>query len=300
VRLGEPPASAPIGGRTAVLTGVSLVGFAANSLLCRMALEPGLVDAPSFTSLRLAFGALALALIVGFWKGPAKIVGSGSWPGAFALFAYALSFSLAYLRLGAGVGALVLFGAVQATMILSGVLSGERPRAREWMGLGVAVGGLALLALPGATAPDPLGLSLMVLAGASWGGYSLLGRRRSEHPLAATSDNFIRTLPLAALLSATTLGAAKISLEGAVLAVISGAVTSGLVYAVWYTALPGLSATRAAIVQLAVPVLAVAGGVVVLSEVLTARLAVAGCLVLGGVALAVTAHRRATGSSNAR
>ncbi len=274
-----------------VLTCVALAGFAANSLLCRKALGAGLIDAASFTTLRIVSGAGAL-LALSALSGRTTSRGAGSWGSALALFGYAIAFSIAYRRIGAGVGALVLFAAVQITMIGWGLLCGERPTRLEWIGLAVALGGLAALTLRGLDAPDLDGVALMAAAGAAWGVYSLRGRRAGT-PLVTTAGNFVRAVPLA-------LGASVIwfvvhdvhlSLRGALLALVSGSVTSGLCYSLWYAALPSLSATRAAIAQLCVPALAAAGGVLFLHESVTSRLVISGSAILGGVALAVVGRR---------
>ena len=278
--------SAAIDAKTTALTLAALTGFAANSLLCRAALGAHRIDASSFTLVRLASGAIALALLVRLAPGRRAAASSGSWRAGAALFAYAIAFSFAYLRLGASVGALVLFPVVQTTMILGGLRSGERPRAMQWLGLGVAFAGLVALTLPGLTAPDPLGAGLMAVAGVAWGVYSLLGRG-CANPLAATAENFMRSVPMAALASLLTLSLLLTSPRGLALAVASGALTSGIGYSLWYAALRTLGATRAAIVQLAVPVLTALGGVALLGESVTTRLVIAGTAILAGVALAV-------------
>lgn len=274
--------------RTLLATTAALIGFAANSLLCRMALGASSADAWSFTAIRLGAGALTLAALARISAGSAQAREGGNWTSAVALFAYAAAFSLAYLRLSTGTGALVLFASVQATMIGWGILRGARPALLEWAGIAVALAGLALLTLPGATAPDPLGLSLMVVAGAAWGAYSLRGRA-SRSPLAATAGNFMRSVPFA--LAGLAVGFAGDSLHvggrGAALAVASGALASGVGYSLWYLALPGLTATRAAVVQLVVPVLAALAGIALLGESATPRLVAAGALILGGVATTV-------------
>jgi drug/metabolite transporter (DMT)-like permease len=279
--------------RTATFTVLALIGFAANSLLCRAALENGAwrIDAASFTSLRLLSGALVLALLLRVRGGGAR---RGSWGSALALFAYAAGFSLAYVRIPAGVGALLLFGCVQATMLGVGLFRGERPRPLEWLGLAMALGGLLVLRLPGATAPDPLGATLMAGAGVAWGVYSLRGRGNAD-PLAATADNFLRSVPMTVALSVLgllTLEAPRATPMGVGLAVASGALASGVGYSLWYAALPHLTAMRAAVVQLAVPVVAAAGGVLLLGETLTVRLVGAGSALLCGVLLALTARQR--------
>jgi drug/metabolite transporter (DMT)-like permease len=272
--------------RTATLAALAIVGFAANSLLCRAALGARAIDAAGFTAIRLASGAVVL------WALARRPRGGGSWASAAALAAYAVAFSIAYLRLPAGIGALVLFACVQATMIGWGVKKGERPGAAEWGGLAVAAAGLVVLARPGRAAPDAAGVALMAVAGVAWGVYSLRGRGATR-PLATTADNFARTLPAAAGLAAVaaaTHGAP--SARGAALAVASGALASGVGYSLWYAALPGLRAAQAAIVQLAAPALAAAGGVAILGEPPTVRLVAGGGAVLGGVALAVWSRRR--------
>jgi drug/metabolite transporter (DMT)-like permease len=274
--------------RTVVLTGLALASFASNSLLARAALRGQLVDPATFTLVRLASGALALGLLACRGGRFAPVWRSGSTTAASALFAYALAFSLAYLRLDAGTGALVLFGAVQVTMIGWGMATGHRPSALQWIGLLVSLAGLVLLAAPGLQAPDRTGTALMALAGVAWGVYSLRGIGGTD-PIAANASNFLRAVPLA-ILAAVALSAQRHpSARGLLLAVVSGAVTSGLGYAAWYAALPGLTPLRAAVLQLAVPVLAALGGIALLGETMTLRLAVAGVVVLGGIALAVLA-----------
>lgn len=274
--------------RTALLTAAALVCFAANSILCRLALAHGAIDPAGFTGLRMASGALVLALIALGRSGPRPAAG-WSWLSAAALFAYAAPFSYAYVSLGAGVGALVLFGVVQATMIGWGVARGDRPGPVVWLGLAIAMGGLVALAAPGATAPDPIGLAAMAVAGAGWGVYSLRGRASSIDPVVANAASFARTVPVAAALvaGAGLAGQLAPSPRGAVLAIASGAVASGAGYAIWYAALRGLTVARAAILQLLVPFLAAAGGVLLLGEVASPRLVLAGAAILGGVALAI-------------
>ena len=284
--------------RTAGLAAAAMMAFAANSLLCRAALGARAVDALTFTTVRLASGALVLALLARSARGRSGGRGSfTAWPLGAALFAYALGFSLAYTRITAGVGALLLFGAVQVTMIGRGLVAGERPSRREWLGLGIALAGLVGLTLPGLAAPDPVGAAFMLAAGVAWGIYSL-GARAGGQPLAANAASFACSVPLALVaqgvgfltippkLTATTTTA------GIVLAVTSGAITSGLGYAVWYAAVRGLTAAQAAIVQLSVPPLAALGGVALLGEALGARLMLSGAAVLGGIAVAFAARRR--------
>jgi len=251
-----------------------------------MALGPAAIDAATFTLLRLSAGAVTLLLLARAAKRKTAAGGGESWASAVTLFAYAGAFSFAYLRLSAGSGALILFASVQATMISWGLFEGESVRRAEWIGLAIAFGGLVALTFPGLSAPDAEGAAMMSLAGVAWGIYSLLGRRVGD-PLAATASNFARSLPLALGASLATLLHAHISARGALLAIASGSLASGVGYTLWYAALPSLPATRAAIVQLAVPVIAAAGGVLLLGESITPRLLGAGALVLGGVAAAV-------------
>lgn len=275
--------------RTLLLTAATLVAFASNSLLCRLALRDGAIDWAGFTAIRLVSGAIALWLIVALPKRVSPLAG-GSVRMAAALLVYAVAFSYAYLALSAGTGALVLFGAVQATMIVAGIVGGERPGGREWLGLAAAVGGLVYLVSPGLEAPSPVGAASMALAGVAWGFYSLWGRGVPD-PAAATAGNFVRAAPFALLPLLVLWGQAHVSPGGVGLAVVSGALTSGLGYVIWYHALRGLTATRAAVVQLAVPVVAGLGGVLLLGEVATPRLVVASMVTLGGIALAVLGRR---------
>lgn len=280
------------GGRTAGLTAAAMVAFAANSLLCRSALGGGHADAASFTTLRLASGALALGLLARARGGPAPPA-RFAWGSAAALFAYAIGFSLAYLRIPAGAGALLLFASVQITMIGAGLHGGEHPRPLEWVGLALSIGGLVVLTRPGLARPDPAGALLMLAAGAAWGVYSLRGRARGD-AVAVNAASFARAVPLTLAVSATAglLGGTRLSPVGVSLALASGAVASGLGYAVWYAALRGLTASRAAVVQLSVPPLAAGGGVLFLGESFSPRLLVASVLILGGIALAVSGRGR--------
>jgi drug/metabolite transporter (DMT)-like permease len=270
-----------------MLAAMALVGFAANSLLCRMALHPGLIDAASFTAVRIGAGAVTLLALAGLparrWSAPR----AGSWGSAVALFCYAAAFSYSYLRIGAGAGALLLFGSVQATMLLAGLRAGERLGARGLLGLALALSGLVILVRPGLAAPDPLGAGLMVAAGGAWGVYSVRGRAAKARPLAETASNFARCLPFAAALLLPTLTSAHASPAGLALAAVSGAIASGLGYTLWYAALPSLGAVRAAIVQLSVPVLTAAGASLLLGEPITLRLVGSSVAILGGVALAL-------------
>ena len=272
--------------RVYALTALAIVAFAANSVLNRLALQTTSVDAATFTAVRLLSGALLLGC-VGFARNR-PVLSAGSWPSALALFVYAAAFSFAYTVLGTGTGALLLFGVVQLTMLGYGLRRGERFSGVQTLGLMTAFGGLVYLVSPGLSAP-PLGPALlMALAGAAWGVYSLRGRG-SRDPAAVSAGNFLRTVPLAALLVSLVLLLPATDLRfdglGVFYAVLSGAVTSGLGYLVWYAALPSLRATTAGAVQLSVPVLAALGGVVLLGEPVTLRLALSSVAILGGIAL---------------
>lgn len=285
------PARAVPVARTALLAALAMVAFAANSLLCRLALQPPvLIDPASFASVRLVSGALMLALIVRLKPGRAAAP-HADWVAAVMLFAYVALFSFAYLSLSAATGALVLFGAVQLTMFAAGLRAGERFAALAWLGFALAVGGLVYLMSPGLSAPPVAGAALMAGAGVAWGVYSLRGRNVPD-PLAATAGNFLRAAPLALGCSALLLTQAHAEKAGIALAVASGAVTSGIGYVVWYAALPGLSAMRAATVQLSVPPIAAVGGVILLAEAITPRLAIASAAILGGIALVLASRAR--------
>jgi drug/metabolite transporter (DMT)-like permease len=275
-------------GHPLILTMLTMIAFAANSILCRLALKTTPIDPATFTVIRLVSGAATLWLIVKIRTG--GNVRAGSWPSAFSLFAYAAAFSFAYVSLSAGTGALILFGSVQATMILYGLLRGERFTPLQTVGLLLALGGLVTLVLPGVAAPHWAGASLMTIAGIAWGAYSLMGRA-STRPIETTAGNFLRASVPGAILSAASLSVFAWDARGALLAVLSGAVASGLGYAVWYTVLPALRATHAATVQLSVPVIAAIGGVVLLSETLSLRLVLCSVAVLGGIALVLHARR---------
>lgn len=266
------------------LTSLSLVAFAGNSLLCRAALQHTPIDAASFTTIRLISGALVLWALVQLTRREAT--GRGSWPSALALFAYAAAFSFAYVNLPTGTGALLLFGAVQTGMIGWGLVKGERFTPLQWLGLLLALGGLVGLLLPGLSAP-PLGAALlMITAGLAWALYSLRGKGAGD-PLRVTAGNFMRTVPVALVMSLLFMNSAQVDTAGALYAIASGAVTSGIGYAIWYTALPHLKATTAATLQLSVPVIAALGGIVWLGEPLTLRLLLASAAILGGIALVI-------------
>ncbi len=261
-----------------------MLAFASNSLLCRIALRDTSIDAASFTSIRLASGALVLWILLRS-RGRQPLA-AGSWPMAAMLFAYAVCFSFAYRDLTAATGALLLFGAVQLTMTAYGLFSGERLGGLRLVGVLVAIAGLLWLLLPGLSAPPALAAGLMLASGIAWGIYSLLGRGAGD-PTAATGGNFIRAVPFAAILSLAAATQAQPDQTGLIYAVASGAVTSGLGYVLWYAALPALSATSAATIQLCVPAIAALGGVVLLAEPITARLLFASAAILGGIALTI-------------
>lgn len=277
---------------TMALTALAMLAFAGNSLLCRQALHGTGIDPASFTVLRLLAGAVMLWLVMRFRAPAAGAAGTrGSWTSALALFTYAAGFSYAYLSLTAATGALLLFAAVQATMTGHGLWQGERLGWQPSLGLCIACGGLLLLLMPGLSAPPLAGAVLMMAAGAAWGIYSLRGRGTGD-PTAATAGNFLRTVPFALLLAMLATPWRSLDAAGVAYALASGALTSGLGYALWYRALPALRATSAATVQLSVPALAAAGGVVLLGEPLSPRLVFASAAILGGIAL-VTLNRRA-------
>ena len=266
-------------------TAFALTAFAFNSILCRLALRGEEADAAGFTAVRLVSGALTLAVISYFFSKSKNIKG-GSWPSAFFLFAYAICFSIAYLDLTAGTGALILFGSVQLTMIVVSLIRGERPRRLEWLGLIVAISGLVYLVFPVLTSPPLLSSLLMAAAGAAWGFYTLRGKGSGD-PLADTTGNFVRSVPMIAVVAVVMLSKIHLSNRGILVAVLSGAVASGIGYTVWYAALKHHTATRAAVLQLAVPILAAVLGIVFLAEVASLRLAIAAALILGGIGLTI-------------
>jgi drug/metabolite transporter (DMT)-like permease len=270
--------------RVVVLTALAMVAFACNSLLCRVALKDTTIDPASFTTIRLCSGAMMLWLVVRIR--PRGDTDKGNWPSALALFVYAAGFSFAYVSLSAATGALLLFGAVQATMIGHGVWAGERFRGLQLVGLVLAFGGLVGLLLPGLAAPPLLGSLLMLSAGVAWGVYSLRGKRAGD-PTKVTASNFLLAVPITAALSVLMHEIASLDSAGLLYAVASGALASGIGYAIWYTALPALKSTNAATVQLSVPVITALGGIVFLGESVTLRLALASVAILGGIALVI-------------
>lgn len=278
--------------RLVIATVFAMIAFAGNSLLCRIALKQTHIDAATFTTVRIVSGAVVLWLIV-LLRGGAKTT-AGGWTSALTLIAYAVCFSLAYISLSAGAGALLLFGAVQATMIGYALWSGERLRALGVAGIVCAFAGLIVLVLPGVTAPSVGGSALMIAAGVGWGIYSLQGKKSAGDPTATTAGNFIRAIPFTLVFSVCAMHWFSWDVAGVGYAIASGAITSGLGYVIWYTALPGLQATQAAVVQLSVPVIAAAGGIVLLGEPMSLRLLVASVAILGGIALVIFGRNRST------
>ena len=289
-RVTTVPGSVNRAGIFFVYTAFALVAFAGNSVLCRLALKEAAIDAVGFSAIRLVSGTVMLMLVVRVMDERASLKPAGNWVSATLLFLYVAAFSLAYVDLEAGTGALILFGSVQATMILSGLAYGERPHLLQWMGLTLALVGLLYLVAPDLSAPTFKGSILMVVAGVSWGLYSLRGRG-TAHPLAETTGNFIRSVPLVAGLSLIMFWNIHFSTNGILLAALSGSVTSGLGYVIWYSALKGLTTIQAATVQLLVPVLAALGGLIFLSEGLTPRLLISAMMILGGIAQTVAGSR---------
>jgi drug/metabolite transporter (DMT)-like permease len=276
-----------------VFTTLALIAFAANSVLCRLALGGKTIDAAGFTCIRLLSGAIVLLCILKLRDNENGLSTKGSWTAAFMLFLYAVTFSFAYLTLNTGTGALILFGSVQITMILRSHLSGNRLLLIEWVGVVVAFSGIVYLVLPGVTAPSLTGFSLMTLAGIAWGLYTLKGRG-STNPLSDTSYNFLRSIPFVIVLGLFFFHDAHITRQGIILAAISGSITSGIGYTLWYTALRGLSATQAAVVQLSVPVIAGFGGVVFVSEQISLRLTLSALLTLGGILMVILGRNAKT------
>lgn len=272
--------------KTTILTGLALIAFAANSVLCRLALKDEVIDAASFTIIRLLSGAIVLFLIIISTQKITRLSANGSWLASLMLFVYAITFSYAYISLDTGTGALILFGSVQITMILLSLIAGDRLHYIEWAGVIIAFTGFVYLILPGVTAPSPMGFMLMAAAGIAWGIYTLKGRG-SQNPLMDTAYNFLRTIPLVILLTIITVSNASYSSEGILLALLSGGITSGIGYTIWYIALGGLSATQAAVLQLLVPIIAAFGGVIFAAEAITGRLTISAAMVLGGILIVV-------------
>lgn len=272
--------------QTLTFTGLALIAFAANSVLCRLALGDGAIDAASFTVIRLLSGTVVLLLILGINRNKTHSRTKGSWFASLMLFTYAITFSFAYITLDTGTGALILFGSVQITMILLSLFSGKRLHLSEWLGVSIAFMGFVYLIYPELTTPSLTGFMLMAVAGIAWGIYTLKGRG-SDNALMDTAFNFLRTLPFIAILIIITVKDAHFSTVGILLAVLSGGIASGIGYTIWYVALGGLSAIQAAVVQLSVPVIAALGGVVFVSEVITFRLTVSATIILGGILIVV-------------
>lgn len=279
-----------------LLTTLALVAFAGNSVLNRLALLDGSTDAASFTAIRLLSGALVLLLIASVRTGPAQVLKHGSWLSAAMLFIYAAAFSYAYQWLETGIGALILFGFVQLSMIAIGILTGQRPKKLELLGMAVAMAGLGYLLAPDKWQPDPFGFLLMAAAGTAWGVYTLLGKGIKQ-PLNDTAMNFVRAAPLVVILMLFSWCHMQVSDNGVVLALLSGMLTSGVGYAIWYAALPHLPVLLAASLQLLVPLLATAGGVVFSGEQLSVKLMLSALLILGGIALVVMARSKPTPTS---
>ncbi|HWA15915.1 MAG TPA: DMT family transporter [Gemmatimonadales bacterium] len=276
--------------RRILLTVLALTAFAANSLLCRLALLAGAIDPASFTVIRLGSGALTLVLLLRTARPPE----SATWTSGFLLALYAVPFAFAYRYLATGTGALLLFGAVQSTMILGSYRLGKRLSTLQWLGLLLAFAGLVYLVLPGVHAPSPVGAGLMLVAGAAWGVYSLRGRAAGRLALALTGSNFLRATPIGLAVGLLFLSSIHVTKTGVLLAVASGAIASGLGYVTWYRVLPELAPVTASVVQLAVPPLAAAGGILFLGEFLTVRLAIASTVVLGGIAVTLLAGTRSS------
>ena len=274
--------------KTILFTGLALIAFAANSVLCRLALGGSAIDASTFTIVRLLSGVIVLTVILNISKINSNSSPStkGSWPASIALFLYAITFSFAYVTLETATGALILFGSVQITMILLSIFSGNRLHISEWVGMAIAFAGFVYLVLPGVTTPSVIGFFLMTVSGIAWGVYTLKGRG-SKSPIMDTAYNFLRTLPFVIILAIITMKYAHYSSEGILLAALSGGIASGIGYMIWYIALSGLSVTQAAVLQLLVPVIAAVGGIIFVSESISLRLAVSSTMILGGILMVV-------------
>jgi drug/metabolite transporter (DMT)-like permease len=278
--------------RIPLFTVLALIAFAANSVLNRLALGGQTIDASSYIGIRLVAGALTLWIINAISKKKMGLIlrGANVLP-AFYLFLYGITFSFAYMSLPAGTGAFILFGTVQTTLLTTLLLRGERPHLAEWAGLIIALSGLTYLVFPGLSAPDPVGALLMITAGIAWGFYTLKGKGVQD-PLETTALNFILAVPMVLIINMLSYSKSYISTEGVFYAVLSGSIASGIGYVIWYAALKGLTTTQAALLQLAVPIIAAFGGVVLLKESITMRLIVAGALILSGVVLALIGKKK--------
>lgn len=277
---------------------MALIAFAANSVLCRLALGNEAIDASSFTVIRLLSGTIVLLIIISTTRNTTGTSSKGSWAAGFMLFLYATTFSYAYISLDTGTGALILFGSVQITMILLSLISGTRLHITEWAGVAIAFTGFIYLILPEITTPSIVGFMLMTVAGIAWGIYTLKGRS-SKSPLMDTAYNFLRTTPFVLLLAISTINNVNYSSEGIVLALLSGGITSGIGYTIWYIALGGLSSTQAAVLQLSVPVIAALGGVIFVFEAITFRLTISAAMVLGGILIVVLGKYYSTKNNTA-
>lgn len=272
--------------KTISLTGLALIAFAANSVLCRLALGNEVIDAASFTMIRLLSGAMVLLLIITTTQRTRRSSAKGSWTASMMLFIYAITFSYAYMSLDTGTGALILFASVQITMIVLSMINGTRLFWGEWVGVLIAFSGFVYLILPDVTTPSMVGFLLMTTAGIAWGIYTLTGSR-SKNPLLDTAFNFMRTIPFVIILFILTLAHSYISVEGIVFALLSGIITSGIGYTIWYMVLRDLSSIQAAVLQLLVPIIAALGGVIFVSEAITVRLMISSVMVLGGILIVV-------------
>ena len=282
-------------GITIFLTSCALICFAANSILCRLALGAQQIDANAFTLIRLLSGAITLLFLLALNRRSSATTNAkphtpeeqkGSWLSAYLLFQYAICFSFAYTLLSAASGAIILFGTVQLTMIMISMYKGNRLHIFEWLGIIIAFGGFVYLLFPGISAPSPLGFYLMLLAGIAWGGYTLRGRH-SQNPLSDTTWNFVRSLPFILVLLLFFWSKLHFNRQGVLLAIASGSIASGIGYAIWYKVLPSLRATQAAVVQLMVPILTSIAGIVWVSEPITLRFAIAAVMILGGILLVI-------------
>ena len=272
--------------RIVLLTGLALVAFASNSVLCRLALGEKAIDASSFTIIRLLSGAIVLLILFKIKNNELSSNSRGSWYSGIMLFLYAITFSFAYITLDTGTGALILFGSVQITMIALSLLSGNRLHFTEWLGVIIAFAGFLYLIMPGVTAPSTTGFLLMTIAGVAWGIYTINGKG-SKNPLSDTTFNFLRTVPFIIIMLLVVLKDVNFTSKGILLAIISGGVTSGIGYTIWYMALKGLTSTQAAVVQLLVPVIAAFGGVIFIFEKITFRLTISSTMILGGILFVV-------------
>lgn len=276
--------------KAVLYTTLALLAFAANSVFCRLALGNGDIDAAGFTLIRLFSGAMVLSVVVLLTHRRDSQRSKGSWSSSWMLFIYAICFSYAYISLDTGTGALLLFGSVQITMIAISLRNGNHLHASEWIGLAMAFLGLCYLVLPGISTPSANGFILMTIAGIAWGIYTLRGKA-SSNPLADTGYNFIRTLPLQLILLSVAYPMISLTTQGVILAILSGVVASGIGYSIWYLALPLLSTTQAAVLQLSVPIIAAFGGLIWIGEGITQRLMISAVLTLGGILLVIMGRR---------